>query len=1644
MQQLFKCLLATFLTLILTGNSIINAQVTVYLGKQSIVPEDYFGYNGSSVINADGPAYDTQWFMDSLTNLSPSVVRYPAGLIGNYWDWQIGHFIKDLPQNTVLPKYFYNLDTRNLDLYTLKNLCERVGVNPIINLNLLTSDHFYQTAGLMFANSINLPVKYVEFGNEFYLDYKANENAFPTAESYIQTANYWADYIKSRPGFSGQKIAVVGSIDNYPEEPRISRRNRWNTVVASNANSNIDAVALHWYLSTSLGNLAVNNQTAPLVLANTFSGYQNLKDELNEIRNAGKEAWFTEFNLYDKGHCLHQHFIHGLFTSAMALTLLQDPVVKHIDCHDIVGSSNKSSIFNDSLGLDLSGYTNDGVNCTPYPVPASNPRELTSQGNCLVLLAKAIQNAKTKRQLAFTGGPKLPGGYEALFGYQFDGPISTEMIILNLDSTDQTINIPSATWNLAQGKYISVYPGPGGVLDLIKGTAKLNPGQMECSTTGYLSAAQTMTLKAYSITRIFVSKNAIRAKATDNAICSGTTTSVHVKGGTNYQWSGTNLTEIKSDKSVMRFTAPIVSSPTNFVCTVTGQGGVKDSVTILVNPLPVVTAHADIDHVCKGSQIKLYATVNGANSNNVEVIWTPTSSLVNPDADTVYAYPYANTTYLCYATDGVCWARYDSVNVSVTPHADAGPDYTLCDDSLPYTLTAQNIDPLLTYEWYKNGILVGTGSSVAVSPSSATTYTLKVTTANSNGCVDSDQVTITPYTCCPSADYPTQLTFLPGQKLKTDLIPRLKAFCAANPGHGYCSNDTLRDFPDEIMFNGDFYADANFTFINCEKLKFGEKARIRFSNNVAKCKFVKCKLNAENCSNKMWGGFFMDDFNSRLTIDSCTITNAEIVVEGQRDPEIFITNTRFDRCYMGVYLHDNEQPFDGKFYGDTMSFSGSLKAPYSGMKPLCAFKLDNSPSVVIGDSTKPQNYFNNLQYGFMAINSDITCYNNKFENILQSDSTDGMNGTAIYMINPFGYGNINDPTQLWPEYALSAGADSTAYPNRFVNCKNGIYIENGDVNIRGNVFTGTKKAISLVGCMEKQIDVRYNNITGANTGFDALECKYSDINIYNNDITTNNQISGIDATPAIRIADVNGEYSTPTFRTNVIHSGGTHGIWIQNNHKITLVDNLVYMDNPNTSFATYGFRIENVDSLRTKCNLAKASSTASVANKTGMSFSFCPYNNMDCNTLDNAATGVEYLANCNNSIIRNNDFRYLDDGMVIGGVGLTEGVIGPQPVNPLSKPNNNKFYGQYIESVSGSGKYKGHFGHAATYAVNSQCSGTKGSSKQFFIFKGDSINIPYPNLSSGGIASALTPYYQVKPGSACIVSCNQPNPNKPVLFSGNFIKNDEVEEENLIHPELIISDVIPSVKEAATLYNLQSDLYSRLKNDESLLAGNADLQSTYEELRNSNIARFDNIESQIKLLNQREKNIDNFKTKLEELSQLNDEIIATNVVEKAEKQYNAIYFRSLKANGKLSENDLRMLKRIAHQCPYIAGTAVFKARSLYMRYEPSLNYNDNQLCTGKYQMSEQEVMQAKSQQLNVQLYPNPGNGYFNINYDLSGFTKGSIVFYNVLGNKVYETQLNTETDRGALQLSELAKGVYSYTVFGNSNPVAKGKITIIK
>lgn len=722
----------------------LNAQINVYLGKQAVVPTNWFGYNGATVIREGQPTYDSQWLLDTLSNLSPSTIRYPGGYLSNFWNWQIGHFLQDLPKELVLPKDFYNDNYRDLGYNQIKTMSERIGIVPTRTLNILTSDKYYETASLMHANSLNLPIKYVELGNEFYLDYKENTTIFPTAEDYINTANDWANYIKSRPGFENYKIAVVGSPDKYPYEPRISRRNRWNAIVAANANANVDAVALHWYImDLNMNNQPVSEQTAPLVLSNVFSNYETLKNELKDISDAGKEAWFTEYNLYDQNNCLHQNYIHGLFTSAMTLIMLQNPGIKLVQCHAMIGTSGWGSIFNDTTGFDLTGLTKEGVNCISAPLPATNAHDFTAQGTCLQLIGSALINAKTKRQLTFTNGPKLPGGYEALMGFQMDGTLSTDMIIMNMDSVDRTINIDANTWNLSQGKYVGVYPGPGGIMDIIKGRAKINPGPMECATTGLLPASQTMILKAYSIYRIFVPKNAIKVKATDNTICSGTTTALQVSGGAGYTWIGPNLTEIKTDKSVMRFTAPVVTAATTYMIKAITPQGYSDSVSIVVNPKPVVSVTSNFNQVCKGSQVTLTAVCSGGNmANKHSLIWTPSSSIVNPDADIALAYPYENTTYRCYATDGICWTSFDSVNVIVRPKADAGSDYSLCDDSLPYTLQARQYDPLLNYKWYSNGVLIGTGVSIPVSPTAATTYTLEVSTNDINGCMDSDEVTL--------------------------------------------------------------------------------------------------------------------------------------------------------------------------------------------------------------------------------------------------------------------------------------------------------------------------------------------------------------------------------------------------------------------------------------------------------------------------------------------------------------------------------------------------------------------------------------------------------------------------------------------------------------------------------------------------------------------------------------------------------------------------------------------------------------------------------------------------------------------------------------------------------------------------------------
>lgn len=129
---------------------------------------------------------------------------------------------------------------------------------------------------------------------------------------------------------------------------------------------------------------------------------------------------------------------------------------------------------------------------------------------------------------------------------------------------------------------------------------------------------------------------------------------------------------------------------------------------------------------CKGGSVTLVATVNGGTAP-YSYAWSGGGS-----NSTVSVSPITNTTYIVTVTDNKSKTATASVSVVINslPTADAGADQMINTGSSA-TLTASGGT---TYTWSTGA----TTSSIIVTPTTNTTYTVTVT--NANGCTASDAV----------------------------------------------------------------------------------------------------------------------------------------------------------------------------------------------------------------------------------------------------------------------------------------------------------------------------------------------------------------------------------------------------------------------------------------------------------------------------------------------------------------------------------------------------------------------------------------------------------------------------------------------------------------------------------------------------------------------------------------------------------------------------------------------------------------------------------------------------------------------------------------------------------------------------------------
>lgn len=194
-----------------------------------------------------------------------------------------------------------------------------------------------------------------------------------------------------------------------------------------------------------------------------------------------------------------------------------------------------------------------------------------------------------------------------------------------------------------------------------------------------------------------------------------------------YSWSpkqGLN------DSTLAQPTADVGTKPTKYVVTVTDKRGCRNTDTVEIGPFKSVLKDEEV-HICKG----LSKIVKISGEGTIE--WKPTLGVSDPTSFHPILSPVKSEVFRVIVRNGKCSdTALISVYVHELPIADAGPDHSVCGNSISIGTTGRAEHK---YEWSPS---VGLNDSTLARPIATVTketrYILKVT--NAAGCIDYDTV----------------------------------------------------------------------------------------------------------------------------------------------------------------------------------------------------------------------------------------------------------------------------------------------------------------------------------------------------------------------------------------------------------------------------------------------------------------------------------------------------------------------------------------------------------------------------------------------------------------------------------------------------------------------------------------------------------------------------------------------------------------------------------------------------------------------------------------------------------------------------------------------------------------------------------------
>jgi len=304
--------------------------------------------------------------------MAPAFVRFPGGMVGNYYNWRSGQLELNVQPNSSATYRFFarvaeqikQLHPQGVFIEPYYQFSQAIGAEIVLLVNLETSSVADQVEWFKKMKGEGILPRYLELGNEFWLAMLGDSNVlkkWPDASTTMRVMKEYHDALQ--PDFIvGTKVAVQAAASRFYVtntggklvHPTVLKN--WDD--ALKPEPWFDAVTIHLYPEVDRIAGAGLRETLPknmgMVLPAAMARCDQGVDEAIsavEKQLPGKEIWITEWSGYSwagadpSSQASRILGLHVHLTTRMLMTFLRHPSVTMTEYHMLNFSGGPMSLY---------------------------------------------------------------------------------------------------------------------------------------------------------------------------------------------------------------------------------------------------------------------------------------------------------------------------------------------------------------------------------------------------------------------------------------------------------------------------------------------------------------------------------------------------------------------------------------------------------------------------------------------------------------------------------------------------------------------------------------------------------------------------------------------------------------------------------------------------------------------------------------------------------------------------------------------------------------------------------------------------------------------------------------------------------------------------------------------------------------------------------------------------------------------------------------------------------------------------------------------------------------------------------------------------------------------------------------------------